>query len=568
MTEMPYIFVLIIEDQILCLVSPLITNFVSLQTGKLVGSLSHPSSEAAPRCAASVPIPSTSTSLKEKLDCLIALACDNKELHVYRIRFDQASGQNASLIKIWSHVMPKRVSKIQWEQDDSHTEKRIVIGDRHGDVRSYVIPVSEKEETKHEAKRQNIEESNGKSPINAEERMEDEEDIGTLHAGHVSYLTDFVLSSFTTDPSYHTEPSPASFLITSDRDEHIRISRWGNRRAGYIALRYLLGSTQGIGGICTVEGRTWRAVQSSLLLSDRGQNACQYPFLISADQSMIRIWSLHPDSKSNERENCLAAFSLEKALLPFVAVDARVERKRDQLFGKGRIRVPRNEHGAPILTDGNYHVPLITPIITRLRTFVDSRGRGQLVFTIDGGRALFYISLVSLISASSSNEVVQSLKIVETPSPILEYAIHQHNAITEVWMVLDIRQEFIEDETTSKKPIVLARWIDTQYHFALVQEDQHPILRSDELTLQASWDDASGMVLYDALTMFTKRDFEYSESIDVISQDGLIKGGLPNHEIPGRPASSTNKDQSEKMTRKRELAREEMKKRIESRLNK
>jgi len=131
-----------------------------------------------------------------------------------------------------------------------------------------------------------------------------------------------------------------------------------------------------------------------------------------------------------------------------------------------------------------------------------------------------------------------------------------------------VRREFVSDERMSKMPIALARWNDEQGGLSLVQEDQHSILQSDALALKASWDDASGMVLYDALTMFTKRDFEYSESVDVVSQAGLIKGGLPNHEIPGRPASSTNKNQSEKVTRKREIAREEMKKRIETTLNK
>ena len=251
-TDMPYLFVLVIADQLLCLVSPLVTKFVSLETGKVVGSISNPSSESAPRCAAAT---QSTSNLNGKLDCLVALACDNKDLNVYRLQFDQASNENASLIKIWSHSMPKRVSKIEWEEDDSETEKRIVIGDRHGDVRSYVIPISEKEISEPQPKRQKVEESNGKDSQNAEEKMEDEEDSGTLHVGHVSYLSDFVFSSFTSSPSHASKNGPASFLITSDRDEHIRISRWGNRRAGYIALRYLLGSTQPIGGICAVEGK-------------------------------------------------------------------------------------------------------------------------------------------------------------------------------------------------------------------------------------------------------------------------------------------------------------------------
>ncbi|PWN35668.1 uncharacterized protein FA14DRAFT_179032 [Meira miltonrushii] len=564
-TEMPYSFVTVIADQLLCLVSPLITNFVSLQTGNVVGSITNPSSEAAARCAAAIQVPSASTSSNERLDCLVALACDNKELSVYRLQFDQASVQNASLVKIWSHSMPKRVSKIQWEEDSSEVEKRIVIGDRHGDVRSYIVPISEDELSEPQAKRQKVEESNGEDSKNAEQKMEDEEDSGTLHVGHVSYLTDFVLSSFTSNPPENT---PASFLITSDRDEHIRISRWGNRRAGYIALRYLLGSTQAIGGICAIEGSLWQAVQSSKLLNERGENASQFPFLISADLSTLRIWSLHPDSKSKGRKDCLAAVSLEEALLPYVIVDSKKERKRDQMFGKGKVRVPRNEQGAPILTNGVDHVPLIIPIITKIRAFIDPTGQSQLVFTVDGGKALFVISLASLISASNSDEVIKALKPLETPLPILEYTIHQHDAITDVWMVLDVRREFVSDESMSKKPIALARWNEAQGGLSFISKDQHPILQSGALALKASWDDASGMVLYDALTMFTKRDFEYSESVDVISQDGLIKGGLPNHETPGRPASTTNKDQSEKVTRRRELAREEMKKRIESTLNK
>lgn len=70
--------------------------------------------------------------------------------------------------------------------------------------------------------------------------------------GHVSMITDAILS-----PSQQ-------HIITADRDEHIRVSRWGPKRAGWVIERFLLGSKSFVGSIAQVQEQT-------LISSDGGK---------------------------------------------------------------------------------------------------------------------------------------------------------------------------------------------------------------------------------------------------------------------------------------------------------
>ncbi|CEH14391.1 WD40 REPEAT PROTEIN 4 [Ceraceosorus bombacis] len=75
--------------------------------------------------------------------------------------------------------------------------------------------------------------------------------------GHVSMLTSMLLApplarrALDSGPVSSGAPAPpnAPYIITADRDEHIRISRWGKNRAAHVIERYLLGSKGAIGAM-------------------------------------------------------------------------------------------------------------------------------------------------------------------------------------------------------------------------------------------------------------------------------------------------------------------------------
>lgn len=369
-------------------------------------------------------------------------------------------------------------------------------------------------------------------------------------------VTDFTLSSF----SSNSAKEPQDYIITSDRDEHVRISRWGKRKAGHIVLRYLLGSQEAISSLLTIEGSQWKSLQS-ISTTTLAKSRLEYPVLLSSEGSKLRIWSLHSDSKVGQREDCQGLFNLKSATSSYVVVDMWRERRREKAYGKGKMDMKKTDDH-PSLDDSRGRHPVFSPVITKLKSFGNEDI--LLTFTLDGATALFWVSLSALISSSTDAEASSHVKCLDLGQPILDYSLQDDDSGVWVWMVCDVRSEIIRREANEVQSIHLAQWSEERKQFSLRKDEMADLCRQP--TDRGSLQKAASLVLYDALTLYPKQEFEATGVLDSASADNLIKGGLANYEIPGRPASSANHGNSEQVTRKREKAREEMKKRIEERI--
>lgn len=136
-------------DQLLLLASPLTTRIIDLQAGIAVASIQHVRAEMATRvAAATLPFAASRVSgdtsqaaSAPRLLRLLALVSDAKELTVHRLVYVPSSADAAgawALEQTLTQALPKRAVKMLWEGDNSDEAgemKRLVIGDRHGDIR-------------------------------------------------------------------------------------------------------------------------------------------------------------------------------------------------------------------------------------------------------------------------------------------------------------------------------------------------------------------------------------------------------------------------------------------------
>lgn len=125
--------------------------------------------------------------------------------------------------------MPKRANCIKITED----AQTIAVGDKFGDVYSFVVLLSAYPGHRLTALRFLLDANQEVSPITTAENIKDgkdkEENKRQPVLGHVSLLTDM---------TFYNSPLHGQTLITADRDEHIRISKWPH---GLEIVQYLLG---------------------------------------------------------------------------------------------------------------------------------------------------------------------------------------------------------------------------------------------------------------------------------------------------------------------------------------
>lgn len=406
---------------------------------------------------------------------------------------------------------------------------------------------------------------------------DDDEDLDSAHSphvGHVSMLTDFALTSFTsTSPEY-----PASFIITSDRDEHIRISRWGKRRAGYIALRYLLGSTGAVGGLCVIEHRQLDAVRQAAQ-TDLARNMCRQPLLLSTDSSRLRIWSLHKDSEASGQPDCLLVVDLYDAVQQYVKIDGRRERGLQRHYGKGKVGGKRKEEDKADNADaastkeereGVKGGERTATVLQRL-TAMEVDGDVYISFLVDGSSGLFSFSLSKILS-SPAQKAASLIQVLDLGLPILSQAaeIQDGEAQARLWLTCDVRQNIRDRQ--SHEGLRLAAWSVEKQGWEEQVDGSSVIEKQDTFQSEGSSELANSLLLYDALALYPKQEFELAISVkDAIGPNGLVRGGLTSFEAVGqykdkRGAGAAKKMSSLKSAGKKGKAREGMLKRIEQTL--
>ncbi|TKA74480.1 hypothetical protein B0A49_06736 [Cryomyces minteri] len=165
--------------------------------------------------------------------------------------------------------MPKRPCAIAVTPDN----QTVILGDKHGDVYSLPLLPEDKDpsqlvpERAEAAPRKafvpaatNLTVHTGRN-LKALEAQQKQKDLhaktkeppkfeSTLLLGHVSMLTDLLLATVVPD-----EPNakPRNYILTSDRDEHIRVSR--GLPQTHVIEGYCLGHTEFVSKLCIVNDR-------------------------------------------------------------------------------------------------------------------------------------------------------------------------------------------------------------------------------------------------------------------------------------------------------------------------
>ncbi|KAF1353672.1 hypothetical protein BDV97DRAFT_119980 [Delphinella strobiligena] len=245
----------------------------------------------------------------------VAVTGDDKCIRVFEIT------KSGTLIELSQRSMPKRPCAILVTPDN----KTIVCGDKFGDV--YSLPLLPKEDsqsealipqdtapakaftptatnlTVHTAKNRRALESQlrqkelkarSKEPLKFEHQ---------LLLGHVSMLTDVQHAT------QHVDGHPRHFIITSDRDEHIRISR-GIPQA-HVIERYCLGHKEFISKLCLLP-------ESNLLMSGGGDDwlGCwdwisgELRAKVDLKASLDEIYAKHKNQDGEDSERHVAVSGL------------------------------------------------------------------------------------------------------------------------------------------------------------------------------------------------------------------------------------------------------------------
>lgn len=202
-----------------------------------------------------------------------AVVTEDKCLHVLSI------DESGKLEELSQRVMPKRPCALQFHSDNS----TILIGDKFGDV--YSLPLLPLEKEDYDV----VSSAISTQPLTQEKAYKPSASILTVHTqrnrkaleaqlkqknmtpktkeplkfehklllGHVSMLTDMLTAS------REVESKHRDYIITADRDEHIRVSR-GIPQA-HIIEGYCLGHTQFVSRLCLVP-------HSDILISGGGDN--------------------------------------------------------------------------------------------------------------------------------------------------------------------------------------------------------------------------------------------------------------------------------------------------------
>ncbi|CED82896.1 WD repeat protein WDR4 [Phaffia rhodozyma] len=318
----------------------------------------------------------------------VASFADDKALKVWEVSEDKKTLRLAS-----TRSMFKKIATLGFTKDNS-----ILIGDKLGDAFRYPLHPKQDAETV---------EARKKFDIHADPALNPD---ATLILGHTSPITSLFL---TPDEQY---------VVTSDRDEHIRISRYPQ---GFVAERFILGHK--------------KFISSLLKLST-------LPLLLSAGgDSSIHVWSF----PAGELQTTIPIL---ETVRPFITVfpPKRYGRKRDGVESR-QERLPDNEG----------------LVVTKM-VEVGSR----VVFLSLGATALFSIPITDDMATD------QTVSVLEFNRPVLDFTprssstllvsldevdqdsigLHAVDLSTETWSKLSEPDEFLKtilSQPTPSNPLPL-----------------------------------------------------------------------------------------------------------------
>ena len=203
---------------------------------------------------------------------------------------------------------------------------------------------------------------------------------GTLVLGHVSVVTDIILSP------------DSRFIITADRDEHIRIS---NYPLGFVIHTFCLGSTSFVTSLHILPSNP------DVLVSGGGED-------------VLRVW-LWKDGKQ------LRTIDIGEVVRPKITVPPPNIKANKPAKKKRKLDTPEDEPEEP-------------PKVLAL-TKIDSVG-DFILFCVLGATALFHVYLEESVDATEAPLAVTALDL---GAPVLDFVVDKEHP-DRIWISLDTQE--------------------------------------------------------------------------------------------------------------------------------
>ncbi|SNX87882.1 related to TRM82 - subunit of a tRNA methyltransferase complex [Melanopsichium pennsylvanicum] len=472
-------------------------------------------------------------------DKFLALTGDDKVLRVWKLERSSDGGITGFKFgeEIVIKLLPKRAAILHWMPPSGSTpvgSEELICIDRFGDVRSFIV-------------NENDVRTLPSASIYANDKDADEQDqmdspddpSMQILLGHVSMVTSLAFIPSAKDNA------PPAFIVTGDRDEHIRISRWGQKHLAYVIDRYLMGSEAFVGALVVVPDSEGKL----RLVSSEGGRA-------------LRVWTLPQPGAASQTDSssddaCLSINELSSALAPYVLARDREERKREskalQVSSKRNKAAKRKQSGdAKAAVEQVESRPLAVHyakdskpviVISNLIPFNDAEGKPQLLIVVEGATAFFHVPVSILLSPLTSDDKVRDIsehiRVTKAPIPILHLILTQRNG-TSVITTFDTRPEFRPELPTDSDGIEAGvftlnasgryeRQANSPFVRALLSATEPSTNESEEVP-RAMLDQSivEHLGLYPALTTWPK--IEVPSSAEIIATRSSRKGRF-NHPL-------------------------------------
>ncbi|KIJ55618.1 hypothetical protein M422DRAFT_240230 [Sphaerobolus stellatus SS14] len=468
---------------------------------------------------------------------------DDKKMYVWKVE---------GLELLSTRELPKKSTAVLLTSPSSSEPNTIIVADKFGDVFRYpVTPPPTTSTTPSEPAQEKTGRESTAYHLNPH---------GTLVFGHTSIITCML---FTLDGKY---------VITTDRDEHIRVSRFP---LGYVIERFCLGHRLYVSAISIP------SFSASTLISGGGDPdlyiwewmSGKLTHRIPILDAVLPLLKVR-DSREKRRRKALKAGTLNQ----------EKGKKGKKKKGKGRGKGKEGEEGAAeeetkvegeaqaetedkMETDEpaaeatekpaeeaagaeepeEDEAPVLA--VSKIEG-IEINGSKLILFTVTGATALFYC-------AFPSNETdVHLIRHVEFSKPVLEFEKDATNAGK---IVVSVDPSWVpespESESKEVTPIYVVEWKDGEFN--IVEDTVSPLVKTLNRTAlqEASFADLTALDLYGDLLSLPKHAAEQEDSFGTSIE--------VNDSIPGsRPGTPDVGSSSTQALSKRQIAKIEGRKKL------
>ncbi|KAK0467180.1 WD40 repeat-like protein [Desarmillaria tabescens] len=407
---------------------------------------------------------------------------DNERIHLATVGDDKTlrvwSVGNGDLKVASERELPKKPTNVAFTADG----QTILVSDKFGDIFSYPLdppPISKVEDTK--------EEQRDRTSLVSHPSASN----GTLILGHTSLLTTFLLSS------------DEKFIITADRDEHIRVSWYPQ---GYCIETFCLGSTKFVSALHILKS------DPSILISGGGDAELKvWDWLSGQWKCDIPIWDAVKDFIMVKTK------PYKKGRKPDDDDDEQESpegNKRRKKSGKGKAA---NKEPDPAdmdvdVSQGNEDTPILeeeasaiaeeeaTVLVVQKIDSIVWEDRTYILFSIVGGTALFITQFPTDGSASE-------IQAYNVHKPVLDFTLTFEGAVAPIiWISVDGAYS----ESGIPTSFVFLAQIVTGGKLSAIPDDALPVPQKQILStlnsspILASANELNGLDLYGALKSMPK----------------------------------------------------------------